>query len=391
MITFNLAETLLFNVGINTFSIIITIIVIIAYKSYFTDTHDVLLARRLEVLISLSLLTDTIMWILNGKSGYVIRIFSYVNLIIYFLLQIAITFEWLRYAYYRIFDRNILRKKGVYLIFSPLLILIFIVLTSPINGWCFYLDDSNYFHRGIISDPMSVVLLIYLSSVSVMALIQYRKESLIDRKKELKTIAFFVVPPFLGGAIQIVFYGVSFIWPCAVISSLLILINKGGQAISRDSLTGLNNRRNMERYLATYENGDNNAITLIMLDINHFKHINDYYGHSFGDLALKQIANILRETFNKTSSFLGRYGGDEFVIIIPQGDENFAREVIDKIKSNIDDFNSTKQFPFQLSISAGYAISVYKTDNKMKLFKEADENMYQDKILYHDHGEATIR
>jgi len=140
----------------------------------------------------------------------------------------------------------------------------------------------------------------------------------------------------------------------------------------------------MERYLNTYEADLNSAMTIIMLDINDFKHINDHYGHRAGDDALIQTANILRTTFNGTSAFLARYGGDEFVVIIPQGKKGTAIRTIRKIKNNIEAFNKTNQFPFQLNISAGYAISSENTDNIHSLFKEADANMYKDKALYHE-------
>lgn len=384
MIAFNLTHTLLFNIGVNTFSCIITLIILYSYKRNFADTYDARLLCKIEALILLILLADIGMWILNGKSGQLMRALNYTDNILYFLMQIAVAFYWLRYAYYRTFRQNFARKKEIFWVIIPFILLSIIVITSPLNGWCFYLDDANYYHRGVLSAPMSVVILAYLLSISAIALTQYKKEVFSDRKKELLTIAFFVVPPFIGGTIQTVFYGISMIWPCTVVSSLLVLLDKESQAISQDSLTRLNNRRNMERHLATYEDGKNRAVTLIVLDINDFKYINDRYGHASGDMALMQTANLLREMFNGTSTFLARYGGDEFVIIMQQGEEGAAGQVIRKIKNNFADFNESRQFPFQLSVSAGYAISSVKGVNRTaNLFKEADENMYHDKTLYH--------
>ncbi|MGB4607265.1 MAG: GGDEF domain-containing protein [Sedimentibacter sp.] len=388
MIELNPAETLLFNVGINTFSFIIALIIFYTYKNSFDYHYDIRQLRMLESIIMLILLSDIGMWLLDGKSGNTIRVLCYANIMFYFLMQNAATIEWLRYAYYRILGRNIPGRKEIFLIYIPFAILSIIVVTSPINGWCFYLDDSNYYHRGPWSFWMSVVILAYLLSISVMALIRHKKEVSVDHRKELLTLAFFVIPPFVGGVVQTVFYGISMIWPCTVISSLLILLNKVNEAISRDSLTGLNNRRNMERHLLTYEGEQNRAISLIIMDINDFKAINDQYGHRAGDDALVLIANILRTTFNGTSAFLARYGGDEFVVIIPQGDERTAIEAIRKIKNNIDAFNKTNQLPFQLNISAGYAISNEKSVNIPSLFKEADMNMYTDKALYHQDAET---
>ena len=384
MIVFDISETLFFNIGIDVFSGIITLIILYSYKRDFADTYSIRLMRMIEAAVLLILLTDIVMWILNGKSGDYVRALSYIDNIIYFILQIVAALFWLRYAWYRIFGHSMPRKNEAFYVLVPFIILSMIVIASPLNGWCFYLDDANYYHRGVLSAPMSVVILAYLLSVSVIALSQYRKEVLIDRKKELLTIAFFAVPPFLGGVAQTVFYGLSMVWPCAVVSSLMILLNRESQVISQDTLTGLNNRRNMERHLRTYEEGQNRPVTLIMLDVNDFKHINDQYGHYSGDMALIQTSNILRSTFNGTSAFLARYGGDEFVIVMPEGKESTAEETTQKIKNNFDVFNRSTQFPFRLTVSAGYAISTEKADNRTaNLLREADENMYQDKSRYH--------
>lgn len=384
MIRFDLGETLLFNVGINSFSIIITLIIFCSVKRDFADTHDIRLFRKIEITILLVLLADIATWILNGKSGSFLRALSYADNILYFLMQLVAAFWWLRYACYRLFDGKLSAKKERFFVLAPFAGLSLIVLTSPLNGWCFYLDDANYYHRGILSAPMAVILLLYLLSVTVAALVQYRKEELADRRKELLSIAFFAVPPFLGGFVQMMFYKFSMVWPCVVISSLLILLNKESQAISQDALTGLNNRRNMERILRMYKEGQNRAVTLIMLDINNFKHINDKYGHSLGDMALIQAANILRTAFNGISAFLARYGGDEFVVILPQGEESVAREAAEDIRNKFERFSKTNRFPFQISIAVGYAVSAEKADNWMeKLLKEADENMYRDKALHH--------
>ena len=384
MIIFDISETLFFDVGIDVFSGIITLIILYSYKRDFADTYSIRLLRMIEAAVLVILLTDIVMWILNGKSGDYVRALSYIDSIIYFIMQIVAALFWLRYAWYRIFGHSMPRKNEAFYVFVPFIILSIIAIASPLNGWCFYLDDANYYHRGVLSASMSVVILVYLLLVSVIALSQYRKEALIDRKKELLTIAFFAVPPFLGGVAQTVFYGFSLVWPCAVVSSLMILLDRESQVISQDSLTGLNNRRNMERQLRTYEEGQNRPVTLIMLDVNDFKHINDQYGHYSGDMALIQTSNILRSTFNGTSAFLARYGGDEFVIVMPEGKESTAEETTQKIRNNFDVFNRSTQFPFRLTVSAGYAISTEKADNRIaNLLREADEKMYQDKSRYH--------
>ena len=389
MIVFDSGATLLFNIGIDIFSCIITLITFFSAKRDFPDTYDSRLLRKIEITTLLILLADMAMWLLNGKSGNFLRSLSYVNSMLYFLMQIVVVFWWLRYTWYRLFNRKMSREKEISFVLVPLVFLSLIVLVSPLNGWCFYLDEANYYHRGAWSAPMSAVVLLYLLSVTVAALRQYRKEHFVDRKKELLTIAFFAVPPLLGGFAQTVFHGFSLVWPCVVVSSLLILLNKESQTISQDALTGLNNRRSMEKVLRTYEEGQLRAVALIMLDVNGFKHINDQYGHSAGDMALVQAANILRTTFNGTSAFLARYGGDEFIVILPECEERATKEAADNIYDSFEEFSNTELFPFRLSVSIGYAVSTERSDHRIAdLLREADENMYREKALHHQ-GKQT--
>lgn len=382
MITFNTTETLTFNIGINLFSMILTIFILKMYQESFTDTYEILLLRKIQKGIILIFATDILMWALNGQPSLGVRIINYLNITIYFLMQLLVILFWLRYAHYRLFNRVLRKKHELVLILLPFLGMGLIVLTTAFTGWCFYLDNQNFFYRGPLSTPLSFVLLVYLLSVSVLAFLKAVNHPLVERKDELMTIAFFSLPPLIGGLLQTIFYGMSFVWPSAVLSSLLVLLNKLGQAMSRDSLTGLNNRNTIDRYFASYPSGLVTEITLILLDINGFKEINDQHGHIAGDLALVEMAKILRKTFNKTSAFISRYGGDEFLVILPSNDEKIAQETIQQIKNNIQRFNQITTHPFQLSISAGHGVSSKAMHHHTDILKQADENMYKDKENY---------
>ena len=100
MIIFDISETLFFNIGIDVFSSIITLIILYSYKRDFADTYSIRLLRMIETAVLLILLTDIVMWILNGKSGDYVRALSYIDIIIYFIMQIVVALFWLRYAWY---------------------------------------------------------------------------------------------------------------------------------------------------------------------------------------------------------------------------------------------------------------------------------------------------
>jgi diguanylate cyclase (GGDEF)-like protein len=234
---------------------------------------------------------------------------------------------------------------------------------------------------------MFIINLLYPLSVSVIAVVKGLRENFRERRSELFLIALFPLLPIIGGIIQTVSYGLSLIWPCVVISSMIILLHKGSHAILQDPLTGLNNRRSIGRLLKTYEEHQNSSAVLMILDLNNLKYINDHFGHSVGDQALGETANILRTTFRGSPAFLARFDGDEFLIAIPHGDEDLAEKTINKLRENFNQFQKTDTFPYPISVSIGYAAA--NQHNNLSLYdllRHADESMYLDKEANRQHA-----
>ena len=374
------AAALTYNAGIGIFSCAITLVIWYFYKRNFADTHDIGMLRRIEASLLVVLLSDIGMWLLDGRAGGLIRVMLYVINIINILMAIVVAIQWLEYAWLRLYRREMpgIRKMVPALI--PFGLTAVFILSSPWTGWSFYLDDANVYHRGEFAILQYLVLLAYLLGASVMALIQRKKEAARDRRAELLTIAFFTAPPLMGGLVQTAFYGLNLIWPCAVISSLLVLLNKAGEAISQDTITGLNNRRNLEKHLRQYDENQDRPVTLMMLDIDAFKRINDQHGHSAGDQAIMEAAQVLKKVFGGSSAFLSRFGGDEFVVVIPGADEGKAQAAITRIHASFEALSAEHSFPFQLSVSAGYAMSEKTGATRTaELLKTADKRMYEAK------------
>ena len=146
-----------------------------------------------------------------------------------------------------------------------------------------------------------------------------------------------------------------------------------------DDLTHLMNKgaitRSINDYLAC--DGKDKAI-MFLLDINHFKEVNDTYGHDVGDSVINQFGAFLRETF-KNGEDIGRFGGDEFIVFIKDTDDiNIAKEMAQKI---IDGVGSFVKLPDSKTISASIGISIYhgREKNYSEIFKKADVALYKTK------------
>lgn len=385
MISFNTAQTLLFNVGIDTFSIIIILIIHYNSRRHTANTQAMRLLRGTMLMTVVMSVTDIFMWLLNGVPGMAARIAAYVDNIAYFMVQLVVVFTWFRYVWYRTYKTRLPRKINLFAIVVPFCVITAIIVSSPWTRWCFYLDETNIYHRGPLSAPLSVVALSYLAAASAFALDHRRKEVFADRRNEFFILGFFSVPPLLGGIAQTVLYGCSLLWPCVTISILLIYISLENHAISQDALTGLNNRGNLDRYLhSNLDNLQGCQAALIMIDVNCFKQINDCLGHGTGDEALIYTAEVLKNTFCKTSAFLARYGGDEFAVVITDGGETDAENAVKRIRRSFETFNESHCLPYRISVSMGYAVCPSPgVDGPDSLIKNADRRMYLDKEVFH--------
>lgn len=153
-----------------------------------------------------------------------------------------------------------------------------------------------------------------------------------------------------------------------------------------DGLTGVANRRRFDKVLETEWRRcrrDNVPLSLLMIDIDHFKDFNDHYGHQAGDECLKQIAQALRSGFGRGSDLVARYGGEEFVCLMPETDEAGTRAKAESIRAAIQSLNIPHDYSDTapcVTISIGIATQIPGTqDEPASLITEADEALYRAK------------
>ena len=151
------------------------------------------------------------------------------------------------------------------------------------------------------------------------------------------------------------------------------------QLASRDTLTNLLNRREMERLLRTAvaaSQTEKTPLSVILIDIDHFKQVNDTYGHDMGDKVILTVAEAISQTIRGSDAGC-RWGGDEFFIILQGAPLTVAGRVGERIRRRV----AAAQMPFDrsITISVGAASFDVDRDNELQLFKNADEALYQAK------------
>jgi diguanylate cyclase (GGDEF)-like protein/PAS domain S-box-containing protein len=155
-----------------------------------------------------------------------------------------------------------------------------------------------------------------------------------------------------------------------------------------DPLTGLYNRAYFEEEMHRLESGRFDSVGIIMCDVDGLKLVNDALGHYNGDKLLMATANALRESFRE-GDVVARVGGDEFAILLPNSDSTTLEIASSRIQEAIGEYNSaTPELP--LSISMGSAMSTGNPIIMNNLFKEADNNMYREKLHHSLTARSTI-
>lgn len=142
-----------------------------------------------------------------------------------------------------------------------------------------------------------------------------------------------------------------------------------------DSLTGLPNRRKLEEVLAEWAS-DKQQFSMLVLDIDHFKSINDAFGHQTGDAALKKLAEKLQAMLGEKDQCF-RYGGEEFVLLLPGQTGIDAYQKAEKIRLDVE---ATRLIPHQaVTVSIGISEFPAQTNSTQNLFSLADKALYQSK------------
>ncbi len=167
----------------------------------------------------------------------------------------------------------------------------------------------------------------------------------------------------------------------------LMVLQKELEELSfKDSLTGIANRRRFDAILEeewAHALRNHQPLSLIMLDIDYFKQYNDHYGHIQGDDCLKRVGQILGSAATRSRDFLARFGGEEFVLVLPETDAEAAKKVAERCRNLV--FKA--QIPHEksqvsqlLTVSLGVSTIIpSRNDEPIRFIEEVDRQLYRAK------------
>lgn len=261
-----------------------------------------------------------------------------------------------------------------------------LALTTLFTRQVFYFDADHVYHRGPLY-PVSMMIMM-ITALLVELYILHEKEEI--SRRYYHTLLLFQLPPLLGGLIQTFFYGLPFSLMGVCFSILVVYINILNRSMDTDYLTGAYNRNKLDHMLhqiVLHSKHRKESFAMMMIDLDSFKEINDTYGHSAGDTALEHAVNILSSSIRR-NDFIGRFGGDEFCVVLEHCDDTILRQMTERIHSALQSFNAAGTVPYTLSFSIGSAVYHPEENQTLAEFlQEIDRRMYEEKKLHH----AAIR
>ncbi len=361
----------------------VIILFIIFLSLRFDKQHSVHESRSfiaMLVLTSVLLILDLIMFLaMQGTSPIDIFINKLTN-VLSFIAVPLVTFCWVLYVFREI-GYNVLKHPWTLVaLLIPILIGSGLSIASAFTNLYFFIDANNIYYRGILFPVHIAVPYLYMLLGIIIAIFSRKKLP----PNEFIPILLFPLPPTIAGVLQSLFFGTLILFPSMVLSMLLIFIFNQSRQVVTDYLTGLNNRREYDRYIDSIKiKSADKTLAGMLLDLDDFKTINDTYGHFVGDEVLVAIGNLITNAF-MTTDFVARTGGDEFFIFFTISDKRKLTTQVQHFLKKLADFNNLKRFPFQVKCSYGVDVFDLNIHRNIRFFiAHIDQIMYNQKRSHH--------
>lgn len=260
----------------------------------------------------------------------------------------------------------------------------FLSLGSYNFNWIFGITNENIYVRGPLFFVSPLTSYFYYI-INLLLLYSSRKKL---NREELFILSLLTGIPAVLSIFQLYYFIYLTIWNSVAIAVVINYIFIVHSQAKLDPLTGLGNRIAYDEYLTSLRRKSNIVLSVVNIDLDNFKSINDVFGHHEGDKVLRLFASHLEDVFEGKGVPI-RLGGDEFIVLINENQRESLEQYIKILNNRIDAYNESNDMPYRIKFSYGLAMFDNTYNSIYELVQRSDKLMYEEKKK--KYGESQIK
>jgi diguanylate cyclase (GGDEF)-like protein len=344
-------------------------------RKYNADRFQQIVFGSLLFFTFVSMMSDLTYLLINGYPGRGMYVLSYGICALYYLTQVLSYFYIMVFVDHMVFKSPERTRKIIVIVCMVTAIHAILLALNFTGRFYFYIDPAtNVFYRG----SRYYIRLAVAYSPALFAVGDLILSHKTFKPSHLLMMFLLLGFAFFGSTMDLIFSSARLVWPCMTAGLLYAYFFIIQSDTRLDSLTGIGNRFSFNEFtdkLSRHNSGE--AWAIVMIDMDHFKQINDTLGHQEGDNALRDMAAIIKNCV-RGSDFAARYGGDEFVLATRMS--NGIVRLMRNIQDAVDQHNAKNIRPFKLEISYGYDVFIADGSRSIEEFlSHIDGLMYKHK------------
>ena len=309
-------------------------------------------------------------WNIEGLS----RPLAYLFKTLFHILLCLAVFAWCGYAKSESKDR--IGAKALWTLGGLIALPVLAALVNLKTHFLFSIDETGVCRRGWMDSVELGILFLAGAFCSLRLMKLAREETDLTQKGHLRLVAGFPLCFLAALLLSPVSGPIPVICVCVTLGLLCLFLGNTMQQISTDKLTQVNNRQNLLGYLDYKLKNHDEALYLLMMDVDSFKTINDSFGHLEGDKALVCVSAALKKACAscRRRPYIARYGGDEFIILLEGSEEEARRLAADVNRILAENNPGTDRYRLHLSVGLACGEQGMASGD---LIARADEELYK--------------
>jgi len=368
------------------YCMIFAITIWLRLSSSLGTEHEVRQLRNM-IYSYLGMLITDVLWALSEDGTIHIPRLPYAAINAVTIISVACgCYFWFRFIEDRLHLGFADSRLANFLLRLPLLFIISLDLISIFSGWTFTIDAQGHYQSTSLFALHTAVNYFYLLIPTICAVQRAWKARSRQDRGEYLTYGLYMIAPLISGMLEDVFPHVPLLALNIFMVILILFLMIQNKQVYHDALTGLNNRRRLDRYLEDLLPSASTAhpILLFIVDINDFKCINDLHGHLEGDHALRVFAAVLGDIAGHWDAFAARYGGDEFCLVM-EASGRTPEQITAQLEKSLQ-ARRDASCPYQLTASVGWTVCDHAENAPESALARADQTLYEAKKKWHAAG-----